>query len=101
MLISLNIPDELAERLIAGGKDPAELTLEALAMEGYRTEAFSESEIRHMLGFETRMEVHAFLKEHGVFLHYSEVDAENDKKSALKLRTKHSSISDSGNRFTK
>jgi hypothetical protein len=30
--ITLNIPDGLAERLIAGGKDPAEATLEALAV---------------------------------------------------------------------
>jgi hypothetical protein len=38
--ITLNIPDEVAERLIAGGKDPAEATLEALAVEGYRTETY-------------------------------------------------------------
>jgi hypothetical protein len=98
--ISLNIPDELAERLIAGGKDPAELTLEALAMEGYRTEAFSESEIRQMLGYETRMEVHAFLKEHGIFLHYSVADAENDRSSAVKARANGQNSPNSGERST-
>ena len=46
------------------------MALEALALEGYRTERLSESELRQMLGFETRMQVHAFLKEHGVYLNY-------------------------------
>ena len=90
--ITLNIPDGLAERLIAGGKDPAEATLQALAVEGYRTETLSESEIRQMLGFETRMEVHAFLKEPGVFLHYSLADAQNDRKSAIEARSKRQNI---------
>jgi Uncharacterised protein family (UPF0175) len=98
--ITLNIPDGLAERLIAGGKDPAEATLEALAVEGYRTETLSESEIRQMLGFETRMEVHAFLKEHGIFLHYSLADAQNDRKSAIEVRSKQQNIPDSGERTT-
>jgi hypothetical protein len=99
--ITLNIPDELVERLIAGGKDPSEATLEALAMEGYRTERLSESELRQILGFETRMEVHAFLKEHGVFLHYSLADAEKDRRSAIALRSKRQNIADAGERPTK
>jgi len=98
--ITLNIPDGLAERLIAGGKDPAAATLEALAVERYRTETLSESEIRQMLGFETRMEVHAFLKEHDIFLHYSLTDAQNDRKSAIGVRSKRQNIPDSGKRST-
>lgn len=69
-------------------------------MEGYRTETLSESEIRQMLGFETRMEVHAFLKEHGVFLHYSLADAQSDRKSAIEVRSKRQNIPDSGERST-
>jgi vacuolar-type H+-ATPase subunit C/Vma6 len=88
MQITLDIPDELAAQMISGGTDIPRAALEALAVEGYRTERLSESEIRHLLGFETRMEVHAFLKEHSAWLHYSVADLERDRASALRLRAR-------------
>jgi Uncharacterised protein family (UPF0175) len=84
--ITLNIPDELARQVTPEGGDPARVALEALALEGYRAERLSESAVRQMLGFETRMEVHAFLKQHGVYLHYDLADLEQDKVTAEKLR---------------
>jgi hypothetical protein len=86
--ITLNIPDELARRAASEGKDLARLAAEALALEGYRTEMLSESAIRQMLGFETRMEVHAFLKQHGVYLHYDVADLEQDQVTAQKFRAR-------------
>jgi hypothetical protein len=71
MQVTLDIPDNLAQQLIAAGKDPSREALEALAVEGYRTERLTESEVRQMLGYETRMQVHALLKEHDVYLHYT------------------------------
>ena len=71
MQVTLNIPDSLAEQLIAAGKDPARAALEALAVEGYRTQRLSEAEVKRMLGYGTRMQVHALLKEHDVYLHYT------------------------------
>jgi len=84
--IILNIPDELARQVASEGKDPARVALEALALEGYRTERLSESAVRRMLGFDTRIEVHAFLKRHGVYLHYDVADLEQDQVTAEKLR---------------
>jgi hypothetical protein len=69
-----SFPEELAAQIIPEGKDTSSTALEALAMEEYSTEQISEAEIRRLLGFETRMEEHAFLKEHGAFLHYSPED---------------------------
>ncbi len=86
--ITLDIPDELARQVASGGKDPARVALEALALEGYRTERLTESAVRRLLGFETRMQVHAFLKEHGVFLHYDVADLEQDRVTAEKLRAR-------------
>lgn len=86
MQITLEIPDELAAQIVSGGKDIPRAALEALAVEGYRTERLSELEIRRLLGFETRMEVHAFLKEHSAWLHYSLEDMERDRESALRMR---------------
>jgi Uncharacterised protein family (UPF0175) len=84
--ITLNTPDEFARQVTPEGGDPARVALEALALEGYRAERLSESAVRQMLGFETRMEVHAFLKQHGVYLHYGIADLEQDQATAEKLR---------------
>src|SRR5580693_372872 len=86
MEITLNIPDELARQVTPEGSDPARVALEALALEGYRAERLSESAVRQMLGFETRIEVHAFLKQHGVYMHYDIADLEQDQVTAKKLR---------------
>jgi len=86
MEITFNIPDELARQVTSEGKDPARVALEALALEGYRSELLFESAVRQMLGFETRMEVHDFLKQHGVYLHYDVADLEQDQVTAHKLR---------------
>ena len=83
MQITLNIPDDLARQVASEGKDPARVALEALALEGYRTELLSESALRQMLSFQTRMEVHAFLKQHGVYLHYDVSDLQQDRGISL------------------
>jgi Uncharacterised protein family (UPF0175) len=59
---------------------------------GYRTEQISEAEIRRLLGFETRMEVHAFLKERGAFLHYSLENAAKNREMAFRVRSKRLQI---------
>jgi hypothetical protein len=88
MQITLNIPDEIARQVASEGKDPARVALEALALEGYRSELLSESAVRQMLGLETRMQVHAFLKQHGVYLRYDAADLEQDQATAERLRAK-------------
>jgi hypothetical protein len=86
MEIILNIPDELARKVTSEGKEPARVALEALALEGYRAGQLSESAVREMLGFDTRLEMHAFLKQHRVYLHYDVADLEQDEVTAEKLR---------------
>lgn len=86
MTVTIDIPDQIAGALSAGGVDPARSVLEALALEGYRADRLSEYEVKQLLGFETRMQVHAFLKEHGVFLHYTREDLEHDMAEAARYR---------------
>ena len=88
MRITLNIPDEFARQVATEGEDPARVALEALALEGYRTELLSEAALRQMLGFQTRMEVHAFLKQHSVYLHYGVSDLQQDRATAQQVRAK-------------
>jgi predicted HTH domain antitoxin len=85
MEITLKISDEIARQVSAGGNDPARVALEALALEGYRGKRLSESQVREMLGFGTRMEVHAFLKAHGVYLHYGVDDLKQDEATAQRM----------------
>lgn len=82
MHIAIDIPDNI-QGVIAQDQDPARATLEALALEGYRSQRLGESAVRRLLGFQTRMEVHGFLKEHGVCLNYSMEDLEHDTAAAL------------------
>ena len=77
MHISLDIPDNIPN-VVAPDQEPARAALEALALEGYRSRRLGESAVRRLLGFGTRMEVHGFLKEHGVYLNYSMEDLEHD-----------------------
>jgi hypothetical protein len=86
MQITLDIPDDLAGQLSADSQGLPRAALEALALEGYRSERLSESQIRELLGFETRMQVHAFLKEHNCYLHYSIEDLEHDRLTAERVR---------------
>ena len=50
MTITLEIPDELAGMLSTDGNDPSRAVLEAVALEGYRTDRLSEFDIQQLLG---------------------------------------------------
>jgi hypothetical protein len=86
MEITLTIPEELAAQIIPAGKDPARAALEALAIDGYRTRNLTESQVRRMLGFETRMQVHALLKEHDVYLNFAPDHAQQELDAANQMR---------------
>jgi predicted HTH domain antitoxin len=78
MTFTLNLPEDIAKHLAAHGEDPAQAALQALAIEGYRSKTLSEEQVRRILEFETRLEVHAFLKQHGVYLNYAVEDLQRD-----------------------
>lgn len=82
MNLELQIPDEAARLLLAQYPDLSRATLEALALEGYRSMRLSDGQVRQMLGFTSRMQVHSFLKERGVHLHYSLDDLEQDRATS-------------------
>jgi len=81
MDVQLQIPDDVARVIQTEQPDLSRAALEALALEGYRSERLSEAQVRRMLGFRTRMQVHAFLKAHNVYLNYSVHELENDLES--------------------
>lgn len=81
MNVRLQIADDIARVIQRWQPNLSRAALEALALQGYRRERLSESQVRRMLGFRTRMQVHAFLKAHNVHLNYSILELENDLKS--------------------
>ena len=85
MSVSIELPEDVSRALEAKWHDVPRRTLEALAAEGYREGILSESQLRRMLGYESRIEVHEFLKAAGVFLQYSESDLENDLETHRRL----------------
>jgi len=82
MQVTIDIPDTLAEQFAATGKDPARIALEALALEGYCNRQLSEDDLRHLLVFDTRLQVRSFLTDHDVPLYYSVEDWSHDQQVA-------------------
>jgi hypothetical protein len=87
MQVRVEIPDDLARQLSENDEGLCRAAVEALALEGYRSERLTESQVRDLLGFETRIQVHAFLKAHNCHLHYSMEDVEHDRQTAERLRS--------------
>jgi hypothetical protein len=81
MELTLNIPDELSAVLCAQGLDFSRAAFEAIALEAYREDKLTATQLRRLLGFQTRAQLHAFLKEHGVFLSYGWSDLEHDRRA--------------------
>jgi hypothetical protein len=86
--LELQIPDDVAKILQSEYADLPRAVVEALALEGYRSKRFSEGQVRQMLGYSSRLQVHAFLKEHGIHLNYSLADLEQDRDSSRELEDK-------------
>ena len=85
MQITLELPEDIAQRLGSRWKDLPRAALESLALEAYRSRALTAAQLRRLLGFQTRMQVDAFLKEHEIF-DYSAADFEQDCETLRELR---------------
>ncbi len=66
MQITLEVPEDIAAYLAASGENLSRAALEGLAVEEYWAGKLSTGQLRRLLGFEPRMEVHGFLKDRGV-----------------------------------
>ena len=85
MQVTLDLPDDISEALEGQWADLPRQALEALAVEGYRTGALTEGQVRRLLGLDSRFQVHALLKDHRVSLRYTESDLEDDLSAHREL----------------
>jgi predicted HTH domain antitoxin len=83
MDIAIHLPDDIAQ--VLPWQDIPRHLLEQIAIEGYQSGHLSTEQVRRLLGFETRLEVHSFLKEHDVPLRYTLEDLEKDRMAHRRL----------------
>ncbi len=76
MSVQVEIPDQIFR---TAAPDMSRRVLETVALEGYKSGQLTLYQVRLLLGFETRFEVHEFLAKHDVpWVNYSVEDAERE-----------------------
>jgi Uncharacterised protein family (UPF0175) len=85
MQVTVDIPDDVAERLKAADGDLSRRALEALALEEYKRGRLTKPELRRLLGFGSRDALDGFLKLHDVFEPYSLDDLARERHDLERL----------------
>ncbi len=86
MTLSIDLPEE-SEAILreAFGEGLNQAAKEALIIEGYRTGKLSITEVRDLLGLESRFDAESWLGKRGVNWNYRIEDLEADRKTLSKL----------------
>ena len=87
MQITLELPEDIAQRLESKWKDLPRAALESLALEAYRSHTLTLVQLRRLLGFQTPMQVDGFLKEHEVY-EFTVAEFEQDRETLRRLRAR-------------
>ena len=84
MSVQIEIPDSVFS-LPAG--EVSRQVLETVALEGFKSGQLSTYQVRKMLGFESRFQVHKFLADHGIpWVDYSVDEAKQEIEMLQELR---------------
>lgn len=83
MEVAIHLPDDVAAAV--PWEDVPRHLVEQIALEGYQDGWLSEEQVRRLLGYETRLEVHGFLKDHDVPLRYTLEHLEQDREAHRQL----------------
>jgi hypothetical protein len=83
--VTLRIPDDLVQRLSAGGDDISRRALEAFALAEYRAGRLTRPELRRLLGFATRAELDGLLKQRGIDESMTVAEFERDREDLDRL----------------
>jgi predicted HTH domain antitoxin len=78
MQVTVDIPDNVAQRLAPAGADLAQRLLEVVIANAYRCGQITTAEVGQILQFSSRIETHAFLKQMGIYLNYDEAELQRD-----------------------
>ena len=80
MNVAIELPEDIARLLQASWKDMPRRALEAIALEGYRTQALTSGQVGRLLGLNF-WATEAFLKQKQAYLPYDESDLEGDRQA--------------------
>lgn len=83
MTITVSFPDEI---LSLDSDDVSRRLLEQIALDGFKSGQLTTSQVRRILGFESRLEVYDFLAAHGVpWIDYDEEELHQEIAHLNKL----------------
>ena len=86
MEVTVEIPEDIAQQLHTKWDNLPRGVLESLPLEAYRSGTLTTMQLRRLLGFQTPMEVDAFLKQAGIYLDYDLDDLREDFETIRKVR---------------
>lgn len=86
MQITVEIPDELVQRLDQTEDNLSRRLLEVMIADAYRSGKISTAEVGQILQLSSRLTVHLFLKQMGVYLNYNEAELEQDLQTLKEFR---------------
>ena len=84
MRVTVEIPDQFAQQLVPAGRDASRSLLEESVAGAYRDGRLTTEQVRQVLGLGTRMQIDAFLQEHGIY-DYTVEDLEKDMATLNRL----------------
>lgn len=80
MNVAVELPEDIARQLQAAWHDMPRRTLEAIAVEGYRSGVLTRGQVGHLLAFDF-WATEAFLKDRQAYLPYNQADMEDDRNA--------------------
>ena len=88
MKITIEVPDEIAQRLDQNQVSLARRLLEVIIADAYNCGKVTTAEVGQILEFSSRLQTHAFLQKMGVYLNYDQIELENDLQTLQEIRAK-------------
>jgi hypothetical protein len=85
MNVTVEIPDDIAPQLMAGGHDLSREALEMIATEAYKQDRITKPELQRLLRIETSYQLDGFLKAHDIWIEYTLEDAIREQRSLDRL----------------
>jgi len=85
MELTVQLPDDVAQRLSESGGDLSRRALEALVAEEFRQGHLTKLDLRRLLGFETGDQIDTFLRAHEVWIEYGLEDLERERAGLRRL----------------
>jgi hypothetical protein len=85
MEVTIDIPNDIANRISEAGSDLPRRALEALIAEEYRLGHLHKPDLRRLFGFETSYEIDGFLKVHNVYDECLIEDFESERQALNSL----------------